>query len=155
MADKKTFGLSKEQIHEASMVELAYLLLKQKGEPMLYQDIYEEVAQIKGMNKEEKAHFISQLYTEITIDGRYICVGRSLWGLKKWYSLDQATDSAVAANVKEDDFANEELEEFEEEPIEENDAIDDDEDAGFHEFDADDEDFEDMDSEDDDLEETS
>nr|WP_232333935.1 DNA-directed RNA polymerase subunit delta [Thermoactinomyces intermedius] len=85
------------------MVDLAYDLLKKKGEAMLYRDIMDEVSSMKGFTKEEAEHYIAQLYTEINIDGRFVCVGRNLWGLREWYPTDQATDSAVAANVKEDD----------------------------------------------------
>lgn len=59
---------------------------------------------------------IAQLYTEINIDGRFICVGKSLWGLKRWYPTEQATDAAVAQNVKEDDS-----DELEEDPFDEED----------------------------------
>ncbi|MGI6473220.1 MAG: DNA-directed RNA polymerase subunit delta [Thermoactinomyces vulgaris] len=92
-----------ERVRETAMVDLAYDLLKQKGEAMLYRDIMDEVSSMKGFTKEEAEHYIAQLYTEINIDGRFVCVGRNLWGLREWYPTDQATDSAVAANVKEDD----------------------------------------------------
>ncbi|SMO67690.1 DNA-directed RNA polymerase subunit delta [Melghirimyces algeriensis] len=101
--------LNDEEIQETSMVELAYFLLKEKGEPVLYRNLMEEVAKLKGFSEEEKNRLIAQLYTEINIDGRFICVGKSLWGLKRWYSMDQSTDSAVAQNVK-DDESDEELE---------------------------------------------
>lgn len=91
------------------MVDLAYDLLKDKGEPMLYRDIMGEIAKIKGFTDQEIEQYIAQLYTEINIDGRFICVGRSLWGLRNWYPTEQATDSAVAANVK-DDYLDDEIE---------------------------------------------
>ncbi|MBH8583634.1 DNA-directed RNA polymerase subunit delta [Thermoactinomyces sp. CICC 24226] len=96
-------NLAVERVRETAMVDLAYDLLKQKGEAMLYRDIMGEVSSMKGFTKEEAEHYIAQLYTEINIDGRFVCVGRNLWGLREWYPTDQATDSAVAANVKEDD----------------------------------------------------
>jgi DNA-directed RNA polymerase subunit delta len=96
-------NLAVERVRETAMVDLAYDLLKKKGEAMLYRDIMDEVSSMKGFTKEETEHYIAQLYTEINIDGRFVCVGRNLWGLREWYPTDQATDSAVAANVKEDD----------------------------------------------------
>ncbi|WP_309544764.1 DNA-directed RNA polymerase subunit delta [Thermoactinomyces intermedius] len=96
-------NLAVERVRETAMVDLAYDLLKKKGEAMLYRDIMDEVSSMKGFTKEEAEHYIAQLYTEINIDGRFVCVGRNLWGLREWYPTDQATDSAVAANVKEDD----------------------------------------------------
>jgi len=102
-------NLTVEKIKETAMVDLAYDLLKEKGEPMLYRDIMKEVAELKGFTGEEIERYIAQLYTEINIDGRFVCVGRSLWGLKEWYPIEQSTDSAVAANVK-DDYLDDELE---------------------------------------------
>lgn len=87
------------------MVDIAFELLSTKGEPLIYAEIMNFVAQKKGFTKDEKHQMMSQLYTEVNIDGRFICVGRNLWGLKRWFPLDQTTDSAIAANVKEDDDA--------------------------------------------------
>ncbi len=95
---------------ETPMVDLAYDLLKSKGNPMIYRDIMAEVAKMKGFTEEEINKYIAQLYTEVNIDGRFVCVGRSLWGLREWYPTEQATDSAVAANVKDDYLEDDDLE---------------------------------------------
>ena len=112
-------NLALEKVRETAMVDLAYDLLQEKGEAMQYRDIMDEVSSMKGFTKEEAEHYIAQLYTEINIDGRFVCVGRNLWGLREWYPTEQATDSAVAANVKEDDeFDDIDEELFEEEKAE-------------------------------------
>lgn len=144
MMSGKLASLTPEEIRETAMVDLVYELLYEKGEPMLYRDLLQEVARLKGFTEEEITRFIAQLYTEINIDGRFICVGKSLWGLKKWYPTEQATDSAVQANVK-DDF-DEDLEEdlFEDEEVDDlfdSDPLDDSDDV------FDDEDYEDLDEE--------
>ncbi|GGA46084.1 DNA-directed RNA polymerase subunit delta [Kroppenstedtia guangzhouensis] len=108
--------LNEEDIRETAMVDIAYHILREKGEPMLYREIMGEVAGLKGFSEEETRSLIAQLYTEINIDGRFICVGKSLWGLKRWYPTEQATDAAVAQNVKEDDS-----DELEEDPFDEED----------------------------------
>jgi DNA-directed RNA polymerase subunit delta len=95
-------NLLAEKIAETSMVDLAYQILKEKGEPLLYLDLLKEIAKLKGFSEEEIEKYIAQLYTDINIDGRFICDGRNLWGLRAWYPTEQATDSAIAANVKDD-----------------------------------------------------
>ena len=68
-------NLAVERVRETAMVDLAYDLLKQKGEAMLYRDIMGEVSSMKGFTKEEAEHYIAQLYTEINIDSlAYIVV---------------------------------------------------------------------------------
>jgi DNA-directed RNA polymerase subunit delta len=91
-----------EKIRETAMVDLAYEYLKSTGEPQLYRIIMDVIANQKGFTKQEIEQYIAQLYTEINIDGRFVCVGRSLWGLKHWYPIEQSTDSAIVANVKDD-----------------------------------------------------
>ncbi|BCU83295.1 hypothetical protein JIR001_30780 [Polycladomyces abyssicola] len=154
MMSGKLASLTPEEIRETAMVDLVYELLYEKGEPMLYRDLYQEVARLKGFTEEEMTRYIAQLYTEINIDGRFICVGKSLWGLKKWYPTEQATDSAVQANVKddfdedleEDLFEEEEDELFDDENLDEDDVFDDEE---YEELDE--EEVEEAEEEDEDL----
>lgn len=108
--------LNEEGIRETAMVDIAYHILNEKGEPLLYREIMKEIGRMRGFSEEESQRLIAQLYTEINIDGRFICVGKSLWGLKRWYPLDQTTDSAFAQNVKED------VDEVEEDLFEEEDS---------------------------------
>lgn len=95
-------SLDIKNVMETAMVDIAYELLKNKGEPIMYQDIMNEVASLKGFTEDGVEKYIAQLYTAINIDGRFTCVGRGMWGLKDWYPIDQTTESAVAANVKDD-----------------------------------------------------
>jgi DNA-directed RNA polymerase subunit delta len=91
-----------EKIRETPMVDLAYGILKSSREPMLYREIMKKIAGKKAFKKADIERYIAQLYTEINIDGRFVCVGKSLWGLKHWYSIETATDASIVANVKDD-----------------------------------------------------
>lgn len=98
------------EIQEASLVDLAYQLLEEKGEPMQFKDILNTVAKQKQFTEEEIEFYISQLYTDLNIDGRFVCVGRSTWAVREWYTLDETTEAAVADHIKEDDELDSELE---------------------------------------------
>lgn len=92
------------------MVDLAYMALEQNnGQPMLYRDLVEYVSKTKNFTEEDVTTYIAQFYTDLNVDGRFVCVGRSLWGLRDWYPTDQATDSAIASNILDDDDFEEEL----------------------------------------------
>jgi len=91
-----------EKIRETAMVDLAYDLLKASREPMLYREILSRIAEQKAYTQADVEQYIAQLYTEINIDGRFVCVGRSLWGLKHWYPIETSTDASIVANVKDD-----------------------------------------------------
>ena len=108
-----------EIVQEQSMVDIAYDFLQSKGEAMFFQEIVKHVGKYKGFSTDD-FNMVAHLFTEINIDGRFVCVGRNLWGLKHWYPVEQSSDSAILANVKEDDELEEdeeyeELEESEEE----------------------------------------
>ncbi|HEU4963775.1 MAG TPA: DNA-directed RNA polymerase subunit delta [Bacilli bacterium] len=117
MADAKTLSLSAEQIEEISLVDLAYLILKQTNTPFHFRDLMMEVARIKGLGEEQVNNVIARLYTEINIDGRFICIGPNTWGLKRWYPTDKTPEKATAAKKfsrkaapvdEDDDFYDEE-----------------------------------------------
>lgn len=151
MSEQLAEQMSPEEIRETAMVDLAFYILKEKGEPTLYRNLMQEVAEMKGFSQDEVDHYVAQLYTEMNIDGRFICVGKSLWGLRTWYPTDQATDSAVAQNVK-DDYSDE----LDEEELYDGEEVDFDSDdqADETEFDAEfEEEGDDFDPEDDDVDE--
>lgn len=143
MAKELVLDLSPETAKEMPMVDLVYEILQKSEEPLYYRDLTKKIAEIKGFSEEEMLSYMAQLYTEINIDGRFICVGRSLWGLKERYTMEQGTDAAVAANVKDDYDDNdyledEEIEEYDEEELQDEDGDDERLDSDADEYDGDD-----------------
>lgn len=68
-------------------VNLAYQLLKKNGQPMYYKDLIVDVLTVKGKNTsfEVQGALISGVYTEITMDSRFVHLGKGVWGLTEWY----------------------------------------------------------------------
>jgi DNA-directed RNA polymerase subunit delta len=132
--------LTPEKAKEVPMVDLAFNVLKAANTPFYYRDLMAEVAKVKGFTDEEIMQVIAQLYTEINVDGRFACVGNNLWGLKRWYPVDNkegemgTTKRPRIINDDDDDLDEEEYLEEEEDAF----VADDDE------FDAFDEDREDL-----------
>ncbi|MDF2938348.1 MAG: DNA-directed polymerase subunit delta [Paenibacillaceae bacterium] len=139
--------LTPEQAREVPMVDLAFNILKAANTPFYYRDLMNEVAKIKGYTEEDILRLIAQLYTEINVDGRFACVGNNLWGLKRWYPVDNkegemgGTKRPRIINDDDDDLDEEEYIDEEEEsfPAEEED------------FDSFDEDHEEVAEEEDEL----
>jgi DNA-directed RNA polymerase subunit delta len=103
-------NLALEKVRETSMVDLAYDLLKNRGESMPYKEIMDEVAKLKGFSDEDVEQYIAQLFTEINIDGRFVRDSDRKWGLREWYSVEEAAAFAVAVHTKDDEFEDEDLE---------------------------------------------
>lgn len=148
MSNQYTLKIPADQAKEMPMVDLAFLVLKEANSPYYYRDLMHEIAKIKGFSDEQVMDVIAQLYTEINVDGRFACVGSNLWGLKRWYPVDNKSDDGMGS-TKRPKIINDDDDDLEEDvfPEEEESFIPDEED-----FDTYDEDREDVDSEEEDGE---
>jgi DNA-directed RNA polymerase subunit delta len=68
-------------------VDFAYNILKQGGKPQYFKDLIMDVLTTKGMSSTPNVHgsLISGVYTEITLDSRFVHLGKGVWGLGEWY----------------------------------------------------------------------
>lgn len=66
-----------------SEVDLAYRILKEKGQPMYYRTLIEEVFAVKSPNG-DLILAIAAVHTQINLDTRFIYLGQGQWGLKSW-----------------------------------------------------------------------
>jgi DNA-directed RNA polymerase subunit delta len=163
---------SEEQLKELSLIELSYELFTETKEPISFYDLVDQMATVLGVTRDELMEKLPQFYTELNIDGRFVCLGENRWGLRAWYPYDQAEEEvlpAVKPKKKRKKF--EEDEDFvgydasEDEDYEEDDDLveldeldedldeeDEEDEAVVDEFDDLDEDEEELDIDDDDLE---
>ncbi|MMZ50320.1 DNA-directed RNA polymerase subunit delta [compost metagenome] len=141
-------NLEAEEVKEMAMVDLAYQMLNQSKKPAYYRDLYKEITEMKNMSESEAMDMIAQVYTEINLDGRFICLGENLWGLKRWYLVETQEESAESgfrgkfALDDDDDFEDDEGLEEEYDEIDNdrvNDVDEDDEDVDVDDDFADDE----------------
>jgi DNA-directed RNA polymerase subunit delta len=87
--------LTEEQIKEMAMVEVAYELFLESKKPYIFSELVEEIATLLGLTKQQVEDKIAQFYTDINIDGRFICVGENMWGLRTWYPYEQIEEEIV------------------------------------------------------------
>lgn len=87
--------LSKEEIQEMSLIEVAYELLAEKKQAIAFQQLMDELAQTLGLSEGKIQERIAQFYTDLNIDGRFLCLGENQWGLRIWYPVDQVTEEIV------------------------------------------------------------
>jgi len=118
--------LEREKLNEMALVDIAYEILRETNQTHNFRDLMDQLAELRGMNEEEKMAIIAQVYTEVNIDGRFVCLGDNNWGLKRWYPTDTVEETQEGGKKKkvilDDDFddyeAEEELvEEYEEDEI--------------------------------------
>lgn len=83
---------SEEKIASMSMIEIAYYLLKEEKSTINFYDLLKKVAELKNLNVKQVEERMAQFYTEVNIDGRFICLGDNMWGLRSWYPFEQIDD---------------------------------------------------------------
>jgi DNA-directed RNA polymerase subunit delta len=138
MSNQYTLKIPADQAKELPMVDLAFSVLKAANTPFYYRDLMMEIAKIKGFSDDVVMQVIAQLYTEINVDGRFACVGNNLWGLKRWYPIDNKSDDAMG-NAKRPRIINDEDDDMDEDDgfAEEEDTYVSDGEGDFDSFDQD------------------
>ncbi|TMW72140.1 DNA-directed RNA polymerase subunit delta [Alteribacter natronophilus] len=157
------------ELKELSMLEIAYEVMKEKGSSEEYHVLLKQVSEMKEISNEELKDRIANLYTEMSLDGRFVNLGDNKWGLRAWYPFDQSEEELsqtnkpkkkkmkASADEDEDDLFDSEDDDFDEfEDLE--DELDElaneeDEDEDFEDEDLDAEEDEDFSEEDDEADE--
>jgi DNA-directed RNA polymerase subunit delta len=116
-----------EKLSEMALVDIAYEILRETNRPYNFRELMDELAALRGLSEEQKMAMIAQVYTEVNIDGRFVCLGDNTWGLKRWYPTDTVEETQEGGKKKkiildddfDDDFELEEelVEEYEEDVI--------------------------------------
>jgi len=91
---------SPEQIENMSMLELASIILKEEKKALHFKDVFDKIAEVKGFSEAEKEEKIAQFYTDLNVDGRFTTLGSNMWGLKRWYPIEQADEEVHTPKKK-------------------------------------------------------
>ena len=74
---------------QSSMIDVAFDLMTKKKMPVDFYKLWQEVSEIKGFNQDDKDENDALLYTNITLDGRFITVGENRWDLRSRHKFDE------------------------------------------------------------------
>jgi DNA-directed RNA polymerase subunit delta len=87
---------SKEQLQEMSLIELAYESLVGKDKQAVpFQDILDEIVAAVNLSENQVKSRIAQFYTDLNIDGRFLCLGDNRWGIRDWYPVEQSEEDTI------------------------------------------------------------
>jgi DNA-directed RNA polymerase subunit delta len=81
--------MSKEQLAEESMINIAYAVLTEKHEALTLQQLMDEIRKLTGITEKQMKAKMQQFYTDMNIDGRFLAINNNEWGLREWYPVDQ------------------------------------------------------------------
>lgn len=85
------------------MIEVAHEILKERADVMPFADLTNAVQQFLGKSDEEIRTRLTQFYTDLNIDGSFICLGDNVWGLRSWYPFDSIDEALVHSDEEEDE----------------------------------------------------
>lgn len=95
----------RDAFHEMPLVEIAYEILTSTNEPFYYRDLMAKVAETRHLTPVQVDEMIARLYTDINIDGRFLCTGDNVWGLKRWYPVERTGEKSAAKRFLRKDAA--------------------------------------------------
>ncbi|WP_332651029.1 DNA-directed RNA polymerase subunit delta [Lysinibacillus sp. 54212] len=107
--------MTKEQLAEESLIDLAYAILEEKKAAMLFADLVKEIQNLNGLSNEEIQARLIQFYTDMNIDGRFLLNHENGWGLREWYkveTIEEETAPTVKARKKKSKVAVEDEDEI-------------------------------------------
>lgn len=103
MHDLNFREMTKEQLAEESLIDLAYAVLEERKTAIAFADLVKEVQSLNGFSDGEMQSRLVQFYTDMNIDGRFLLNHESGWGLREWYkveTIEEETAPTVKARKK-------------------------------------------------------
>ncbi len=99
-----------------SMIDVAFDIIEEKNKTVSFKDLYDEVATILEFDEATKTRNIGIFYTQLTVDGRFLCLGNNTWDLKVKHSYAASHDDSanLAYSQIDEESANKEKEDEEE-----------------------------------------
>ncbi|MGE7695832.1 DNA-directed RNA polymerase subunit delta [Lysinibacillus sp. NPDC094177] len=156
--------MTKEQLTEESLINLAYAILNEKRASVSFNDLLTIIQELVGYSDEEMKARLLQFYTDLNVDGRFLFNQETGWGLREWYKVEQIEEETAPsvkthkkkskAAVEDEDDLDEDLDEEDidfdedyEEFVEEDDVDEEEEDDDKEDIDFDEDDLDEIDEE--------
>ena len=91
--------MTKDQLIEESLIDLAYAILEEKKSPFLFADLLKAIQNLNGFSDEAIQEKLVQFYTDMNTDGRFLLNHENGWGLREWYKVE-TIEEETAPTVK-------------------------------------------------------
>ena len=72
-----------------SMVEVGYELLTKKQGPQKFIKLWKEVSEVLGLDEGESNEYVSDFYTNLILDERFVLLEDNTWDLRERQSFDK------------------------------------------------------------------
>lgn len=95
--------MTKEQITEESLIDLAYAILEDRKQAMPLNDLLKEIQTLNGISNADLKARLVQFYTDLNVEGRFLLNNENGWGLREWYkveTIEEETAPTIKARKK-------------------------------------------------------
>lgn len=109
-----------ENYKNESMVDVAYSYLKEVNKITKFSDLFNAVSERLEFTEQQKEDLVSNFYTNLSLDGRFVTLGDNEWDLRANQTYDKVhiDMNDVYSDIEEETKANTDLEEYDKEEIE-------------------------------------
>ncbi len=112
--------MTREQLAEESIIDIAYAVLKETGEHLTLRQLMDEVRKLNGVTVRGMADKLPRVNTDINIDGRFLAIDDIRWGLREWYPVDQLeAESAPVVRARRKDKSSDDEDDDDEDEVDE------------------------------------
>lgn len=87
--------MTKEQLQEESLINLAFAILTDRREALDLGDLFQAIQDVSGYTDAEMETKKLQFYTDMNIDGRFLATSEYKWGLREWYPVDTIEEESA------------------------------------------------------------
>ena len=88
---------------ENSMCNVAYDILKEVNEKVSFNALWNTVCERLGISEEDKMNLISNFYTQLTLDGRFMFLDENYWDLRANHTFDEFSEDSYDSYSDDDD----------------------------------------------------
>lgn len=128
---------------KSPMLEIAAEVLEEAGKQLTFHDLWEKVISKMDIDKKAATKRIARLYSDMTLDKRFVSLPKNQWDLKKRLKLEDTIVDTSDIIVEDEEFEDDDID-IEEENEDIDDTIEDDQEIEIFEDDLiEDDEFED------------
>lgn len=103
---------TKEMMDESSFIDMSYIFLQDIGKDTDLYDIIDKFKAVGGYTDDEIEKRVTQFYTDLNTDGRFLSTGNGVWGLRDWYSVSDISEK-ISPTIHKFELALDDEEEIE------------------------------------------
>ena len=95
-----------------SMVETAYQVLQTHQDPVPFVQLWTEVSKEMGFTPTQAEDNIAQLYTDLSMDGRFLNMSGNTWDLRSRHTYSESVTDTSTIALDDDSEEEEDLDEM-------------------------------------------